>query len=249
MLGSMKKAAVVLLLLLIPLAGLAREADGPRQNLWVELRWVESRLTGAALAAVQGGAVVVGTAGTVTSSGGVGLSTQRREDERPPTQRLLVLNGATARVKLTERTPIQWVDYTAQVDPNSASAGAAGTAGSNANASSKVFAAPRSGMVEQTQGFTVTPHWPGGRQSVRVELQAQAPRIAATAGLSGAGAAGEQASSQLSTQTVVLLPLGQWQTVARSGSTPQRSEPGLLSSRDTESHSLRELQIRVELAP
>ena len=263
MLDCMKKVAVVLLFLLIPLAGLAREADGPRQNLWVELRWVESRLTGAAVAAVQGGAVVVGTGGTVTSSGGAGLSTQRREDERPPTQRLLVLNGATARVQLTERTPIQWVDYTAQVDPNSAATGTAGTAGSNANpnANTKVWAAPRSSVVEQTQGFTVTPHWPGGRQPVRVEVQAQAPRVAAIAGLSGAGAGavagagagagagGEQASSQLSTQTVVLLPLSQWQTVARSGSTPQRPEPGVLSSRDAESHSTRELQIRVELAP
>jgi hypothetical protein len=247
MLSRMKKVATALLFLLIPLAGQARDAQGPQQNLWVELRWVESRLTGAALAAVQGGAVVVGTAGTVTSSGGAGLSTQRREDEqRPPTQRLLVLNGATARVQLTERTPIQWVDYTAQVDPNSA---ATGTAGSNPNASTQVWAAPRSSVLEQTQGFTVTPHWPGGRQPVRVELQAQAPRIAATAGMPGAGTGGEQASSQLSTQTVVLLPLGQWQTVARSGSTPQRPERGVLSSRDAESHSLRELQIRVELSP
>ncbi|MGS0753598.1 hypothetical protein ACVBEH_01845 [Roseateles sp. GG27B] len=144
------------------------------------------------------------------------------------------------------------------MDPTSSTpgtAGTAGTAGSNANpnANTKVWAAPRSSVVEQTQGFAVTPHWPGGLQPVRVEVQAQAPRIAAAAGMSGAGAGagtgGEQASSQLSTQTVVLLPLGQWQTVARSGSTPQRLERGVLSSREAESHSMRELQIRVDLAP
>lgn len=255
MLGCMKNVAAALLFLLIPQAGQARDAEGPRQNLWVELRWVDARLTGAALAAVPGGAVVVGTGGTATSSGSAGLSTQRREDERQPTQRLLVLNGASARVQLTERTPIQWVDYTAQVDASSGTPSVTPSNGpsANPNAGTKVWAAPRSNVIEQTQGFTVKPHWPGGRQPVRVEVQAQAPRMDATsgmpAGVAPAGTEGESPSTQLSTQTVVLLPLGQWLTVARSGSMPLRAERGVLSSRDTESHSTRELQIRVDLAP
>jgi hypothetical protein len=49
--------------------------------------------------------------------------------------------------------------------------------------------------------------------------------------------------------STVQLPLDQWFTVARQGGAARRSEPGVLSTRDAEGASGRELQMRVSLAP
>ncbi|MBT9494104.1 MAG: hypothetical protein IV107_17560 [Paucibacter sp.] len=208
-------------------------SGGPRQNLWVELRWVDSAVSGAALAAIRDGSVVVGTAGSVSARGSVGFSTQRRDEQQ--VQRLLVLNGHQASVQLTEVTPVQWLDLGVQFD--AAAGAAAGAANMN-----KGWAVPRQGVAEQTQGFTVTPHWPGGQQPVRVELRAQ--------GSSGSGNLLQaQAQTQAQVLSTVSVGLGQWLTVARSGAATQRQQRGVISSRSAETQNSRELQLRVELAP
>lgn len=216
----------VALLALFALAPAA--AAGPAQNLWVEVRWVDSAVSGAAVAGLSTGATVVGTAGTVSARGGVGLSTQRRDEQQ--VQRLLVLNGHPASVRLTEQTPVQWLDFGVQFDAGGANPG--GTA-------NRGWALPRNGVTEQTQGFSVTPHWPGGQQPVRVELRAQA----------SAGTMQGQTQNQAEVLSTVSVALGQWLTVARSGAATQRQERGVISSRSAETQSARELQLRVDLAP
>jgi len=210
-------------------------AEGPRQNLWVELRWVDSSVSGAAVAGVREGAVVVGTAGSVSPRGAVELSTRRRDEGTEQLQRLLVLNGHSASVQLSELAPVEWLDYGVQADLN-----ANGNAGPAQPG--KVYALPRKSMVEQTRGFSVSPHWPGGSQPVRVELKAQHLTPGA---MNGAG--GTPVRSQV--LSTVQVPLGDWVTVARSGQGLQRQERGVISSRDAEARSLRELQLRVQLAP
>jgi hypothetical protein len=237
----MKKQPVfaATLLALSLLAAQAVAAGGPSQNLWVEVRWVDSAVSGAAVAAVRDGAVVVGTAGSVTARGGAAVSTQRRDEQQ--VQRLLVLNGHQASVQLTETTPVQWLDFGVQFD--AVAGGAANTNNANnASNTNKGWAVPRSGVSEQTQGFTVTPQWPGGQQPVRVELRAQS---------SGNASAQSPSPSQTQAQIVstVSVALGQWLTVARSGAATQRQERGVISSRSAEAQTSRELQLRVELAP
>ncbi|MCV2359376.1 hypothetical protein LNV08_10365 [Paucibacter sp. TC2R-5] len=218
-------------------------SSAAQQNLWVEVRWVDSALSGAALSAVREGSVVVGTAGSVSARGSVGFNTQRRDDQQ--VQRLLVLNGHQASVQLTESTPVQWVDFAVPFNAGGGAGGAvplpAAGAGANSNPG---WAMPRNGVTEQTQGFTVTPHWPGGQQAVRVELRAQ--------GTSGSGSL-LQGQTQTQTQAQVIstvsVSLGQWLTVARSGAATQRQERGVISSRSAETQSTRELQLRVDLAP
>jgi hypothetical protein len=217
----------------------AADTPGPRRNLWVEVRWVDSAVSGAALAAVREGSVVVGTAGSVSTRGSVGLSTQRRDEQQ--VQRLLVLNGQQASVHLTEVTPVQWLDFGVQFDAGAGGAVPLPAAGAASN-SNRGWAVPRNGVTEQTQGFTVTPHWPGGQQPVRVELRAQ-----------GSSGSGNLLQGQAQTQTQVLstvsVSLGQWLTVARSGAAIQRQERGVISSRSAETQNSRELQLRVDLAP
>jgi len=203
---------------------MAREAAGPPRNLLVELRWVESTLSGSALSGVREGAVVLGTAGSVSPKPGLTLSTRRGPvlQEQNAIQRLLVLNGRAASVSLSEQQPLQWLDYAVQSEP-----GQPGLAGA------RVTARSRTAWVEQTRSFTVTPHWPGGRQPVTVELKAMNP----------------EGSGQAQLFSTVQLALDEWLTVARSGASVQRAQPGVLSSRDAEAQTSRELQLRVSLAP
>lgn len=220
-------------LLLLPalLLGLgAGAAAQPRQNLLVELRWVESGISGAAVAGVRQGAVVVGTGGSVsTRSGGLTLSTRRVEEDISTQQQVLVLNGGTASVMLAEVELLQWLDYGVSLR----SVGGGG-ANERPETRARIEAQSRSLPVERRRGFAISPSWPGGQQPVRVELRALSP----------SGQAGE--TEIFST---VQVPLGQWLTVARRGGQLQRSESGVISSRDAEQQTQRELQLRVQPAP
>lgn len=209
---------------------------------------MDSALSGAALSAVRDGSVVVGTAGSVSARGSVGFNTQRRDEQQ--VQRLLVLNGHQASVHLTESTPIQWVDFAL---PFNAGGGAGGavplpSTGAVGNANPG-WAVPRNGVIEQTRGFTVTPHWPGGQQPVRVELRAQGSGASDSNNAFTQGQAHTQGQTQAQVLSTVSVGLGQWLTVARSGAATQRQERGVISSRSAEAQSTRELQLRVDLAP
>jgi hypothetical protein len=99
----------------------------------------------------------------------------------------------------------------------------------------RLQAQSRSLPVERQRGFALTPHWPGGRQPVRVELRALGPP--------------GQTGAQTELLSTVQLPLGDWLTVARSGAATRAPEPGVIRSSDAESQRSRELQLRVSLLP
>ena len=76
---------------LLNLAGalaLPVRAAEPRVNLWVELRWVDSRVSQAAIAGLRDGAVVVGTGGAVSPRGAIVLSTEQQAAQGQLLQRL-----------------------------------------------------------------------------------------------------------------------------------------------------------------
>lgn len=223
--------ALISLLLLFALCAQASAQALPRKNLWVELRWVETQVSAAAVAGVRDGAVVLGTAGSVSPRGQVVISTDKRESGMQLLPRLLVLNGASASVQLSEMTPVQWLDYGIEASP---------TTGGSPTGGAKVYAVPRSGISTQTRSVSVSPRWPGPRQPVTVELRTQLDQAATDP------AAPRQQTLLLST---VQLPLGEWLTIARSGASLQTQQRGTLSTRDAEASVLRELQLRVDIAP
>ena len=208
---------------------------GPQRNLWVELRWVDSGISAAAVAGVREGARELGTRRPSLARD---TEAQRTEQQL---QRVLVLNGEQASLQLSETLPLQWLELTAVA----ADAGPAGP-GQPGRLGGKVRAESRSAWIEQTRGFTLRPFWPGGSQPVRVELQAQGPAAGEAPGLQPSG---QPAARSEMLRSTVSLPLGSWLTVARSGARLQTQERGVLSSRDAEQLGQRELQLRVELAP
>jgi len=209
------KRRTLLPLILLPLA--ARAAP-PAVQLVVELRWVDGHLPGAAQGGVRDGAVVVGTAGAV-SPRGPGVVTSTDIAAPPPAQRLRVLNGQRAELRLTTREPLQWVDAVVELD----------AASGRAAAPRRLYASPRQGERRTTQSFTVTPTWPGGRAPVRVAFSVDT---------------GDEAF-----QSTLDLPLERWQAVARSGAPAAPAPRGTLSSADAAGRPERELQLRVSVQP
>ena len=229
MLGVMKqmrRCFFALCVALAALAGVPAGAAGPARNLEVELRWVDSSVSGVALAGVRDGATVIGTAGSVSPTPMITLSTQHPADANDQAQRIIVLNGKSASVTMSEQMPVQWLDYAVQMQ---------GAAGGQAPDLSKarISAAPRTSFVERTRGFVVTPQWPGGKQPVQVELKAMTP----------------QDGGQQQVFSTVQVALGDWITVARSGGPLHAPEPGVIRSSDAEPQVSRELQLRVNVAP
>ena len=221
----------VLLSLLAPLAlALPVRAAEPRVNLWVELRWVDSRVSQAAVAGVRDGAVVVGTGGSVSPRGAVVLSTEQQAAQGQLLQRLTVLNGFRASVQLGELTPLQWLELSVPLPPP-------GQAPSRDAGRAHL----RQGHVEQVRGFSLEPHWPGGREPVRVSLRTQ--------DLTPSEAGPGQPPVRTELESTALVPLDEWVTVARTGGQLRRSERGTFSTRDAEAVSSRELQVRIQLAP
>ena len=210
----------------------------PPQNLWVELRWVDSAISAAAVGGTARGAVVIGTAGSVSPQPGQTLSTATRAAAAlAASPRVRVLNGQSASIRLTEQQHTQTVDFALDMPWAPPQTDVTTFVAASASAAVRVIASPRTSTVELSHGFVVRPSWPGGRLPVRVELQAF----------------GASTDGRHSVSSTVLLPLGDWLTVARHGATVGAPEsvwvPGRVSSDDAAAQPGRELQLRVSLAP
>jgi len=150
------------LLALLPLLALAPllAAEPPRQMLQVELRWVESSLSAAALAGNRQGAVVVGTGGSVSPRGGQVLSTRPVDAGVGPVQRLMVLNGHSASALMSEPRRLEYLDWGVQ----------------SRQGRLEPQAQARSVWVERQTGVQLKVLWPGGTQPALLELRTLQPR-------------------------------------------------------------------------
>ena len=201
-----KLTAMRHLLLVVVLAFAAGPCAAADEMLRIEWRWVESNLPGAALSGLRDGATVWGTAGSVSpKAGGTTLSTRTAQDNISPVQELRVLNGHEASQRFDAPVLVQWVE------------------GDRRRA--KLKGAPSS----TSNGFAVTPQWPGGAAPVKLNIKTI------------------DASGEFS--TTASQPLNEWHTVLRSGGTAKAAERGTTSTREAEGVASRELQLRVSLEP
>lgn len=87
----------------------------------------------------------------------------------------------------------------------------------------------RQAWAEAATGVVLRPRWPGGAAPVELEVSAEV-------------ATGTQ---QGSIGTQVLVPLGEWFTLATDGSQRIASQRGTLSTHDIDTRTQRELQVRI----
>ncbi|MDH0865666.1 hypothetical protein [Mitsuaria sp. GD03876] len=217
--------------------GVGAHAQGPKQNLEVELRWVESELSASTVAGSRDGSTVVSTGGSVSPRGGVTLSTENREQRQQLFPRMLVLNGAQASFTMTESTPIQWVDV------------ALDRRQGQGDGRDRVVVVPRQGMAERVRGIVVKPSWPGGRSPVNVEVRATDQAQMPQGGAYGTSLPDAQQRPSTDVLSTVQAPLGVWVTIARTGGVATTASRNVYSTRDAEVQKLRELQLRVDVAP
>jgi hypothetical protein len=164
------------------------------------------------------------------SDAGYSVSTKPRE-ALMTAQTVSVRNGEKASLNVSKSMPMQWVQ---SVSVQNSTLSASGMSATNTGGG------VTNGLVwlEAGQSLQVQPRWPGGKQPVRVDIEVQSTSVAPRSGTE----LPDQTKSQLT--TTVNAPLGQWVTMAISGSAPQ---PGVYSSQAA-ANSQRLLQIRV-LAP
>jgi hypothetical protein len=209
------RRAWTLSLLLWPLAPALSAPPLPQRNLAVELRVVESgHMAG------QGGQVTLSSRGRGEVAGAMTLSAGARQQSLDAQQRVLVLNGARATLRLSQGvlvddTEVAWTPW--------------GPA-----------AAVRSQWVELVNGIDVAPRWPGGDAPVTVELSAQR---------AGGGVAGTMRQSGTPAQWTLLstvqVPLGEWLDVAQVGERQPHAAAGGFGAATASRQ--RSLQLRVSL--
>lgn len=180
----------------IALCGLLPNATGAgaaptRRDLVVELRQVTQ-----GPAAREDGDNAAGYAVSTTPADG-GFAPQQ----------LRVQSGEKAVLRITQSTPMQWVQ--------SAQSGSASLSAGGASATQNAAGVTQaSTTLESGQTLVATPHWAGGNKPVRVELDWQTATLAERTGADLPTTTRHQFSSTLN------LPLRQWVTIATSGANP-----------------------------
>ena len=143
-------------------------------------------------------------------------------------QSVQVRNGEKASLSVNNAMPMQWVQSVAGQSASLATAGT--TASSSGGTVNNAII-----WMDMGQSIKVQPRWPGAKQLVKVEIEMQSANVDERIGAE----LPNQSRHQLA--TTVSVPLGQWVTIAASGSRPQR---GVYGSEPV-SDARRLLQIRV----
>jgi hypothetical protein len=195
--------------------GLAQAAP-PQRNLSVEMRVSDDQADAQRDAQ---GSVSIGSRGSRANVGGsVTVQAGSSRQASDATQRVLVLNGGRATLRLAQGlqiddTEVWWTPW----GPG---------------------AAVRSQWVELVNGMEVQPRWPGGDAPVLLEIAAQSAGRATPN-------SGQPLPPQASVFTTVQVPMGEWVEVARLRGRQSTVAGGGFGA--STSSRQRSLQVRVSL--
>ena len=199
-------------------ACLARATAAPQRNLSVEMRVSDEQSD--AQREAQGSVTVGSRGGRASAGGAVTLQSASTRHMSDAVQRVLVLNGGRATLRLAQGlqlddTEVWWTPWGAG-------------------------AAVRSQWVELVNGMEVQPRWPGGDAPVRLEIAAQS-------GGRATHRSGQPLPPQASVFTTVQLPMGEWVEVARLQGRQSASTVSSGGFGAATSSRQRSLQVRVSL--
>jgi hypothetical protein len=163
------------------------------------------------------GALQLGNDGQLDAQARVQLRQQQTQQSATASQQVLVLNGRSARIALHTSTPLRVVQTVVR---NGARIVTRGTV-----------------LLDATTGFLATPRWDGSNQA---ELELAASQ--ATPPTPGMPAGAIPVSSAAST---LVLPLGEWVTVAESDQDSRSTGSGLGGSASETDQRASALQVRL----
>ncbi|HOM14032.1 MAG TPA: hypothetical protein PLB41_12015 [Rubrivivax sp.] len=170
------------------LCSASAHAAPPQRNLSVETRITDEQFD--AQRSAQGSVTIGSRGGRVDADGSLAVHSGRMRQAGDAAQRVLVLNGARATLRLAQGMPVE---------------------------STEVWWTPwgpgavvRSQWVELVNGMEVQPLWPGGDAPVTVQLAAQSADRPAPGQTPG-----RTLPAQAQVLTTVQAPLGEWVEIAR----------------------------------
>ncbi|APW44449.1 hypothetical protein RS694_19285 [Rhodoferax saidenbachensis] len=188
----------------------------PLRNLQIEVRQVQSGESQRNEAGSAGG-VQIDSQGQVAVQGTLRLQQRQSQQSSSASQLVLVLNGRSARIALGTVWPLR-VFQTWLRD-------------------GRLVTTQGTLLIQAGTGFSATPRWDGS-DVVELEIAAQqAPGNAANA----VGAL----QNNSSTTSVVVVPLGEWSTVAQSEQSSQDQQSGLAGGARVSTQSRTDVQVRV----
>ena len=197
----------------------AAQAAPPLRNLSVEMRVSDEQFD--AQRGAQGNVSIGSRGGRTDADGSVSVQAGSTRQTGDATQRVLVLNGGRATLRLAQGLPV---------------------------ASTEVWWTPwgpgavvRSQWVELVNGMEVRPQWPGGDAPVTLEIAAQ------SAGRATPQPPGQALPEQAAVLTTVQAPLGEWVEVARVQSRSGSSSVSTGGFGAATASRERSLQLRVSL--
>ncbi len=217
-------------------------AAGPQVNLTVSWRLDTTGRSQATRQVVQG-QVIVDSRGQVIGRTGLGATTVDTEASQQTEQMLQVLNGQQARLHVGRQVGRQsWqIVWSPPSDGGGSQAGGQGSHGLHSQTT----------WVDLGEGLVVRPRWAGGRQPVRLEIEAPSSRALNPGSPMGAGFEPDGQVGRTEVSTTLALPLGQWTAIAQSGHTRQtdsrRSGGTQLSTRELDDSGAQTLWVRVSL--
>jgi hypothetical protein len=214
--------------LVLSAAGMAAApalAEVPQRNLLVAWRLQSTDTAMQAERGVRQGEIRVDSRSGMSGQGVLTWSNHHGQDSRQGTLQVMVLNGASARLTLSQQQPsVHWQFLVS--DPRSP----------------QVQALGQTVWVTREQGLRVRPVWSGGRSPVRLEFEVQGEVADATQRTRP-----DDPRPQLQSSAVVLVPLDQWTVVARSGQQAQRQQQGSYASAEASQDGHSTLEIKVSL--
>ena len=187
----------------------------PLRNLQIEVRQVQSNTSDSTSAGVSG-TVRIGSNGQTGVNGQIQIQQNSQTRSGNNTQFALVLNGRSTRIALGATVPLRvYQTYVRN--------------GQRVLAEGNV-------LLEANTGFNATPRW-SGADTVELEIGAQ-QALAASPQVGGL-------NPTSSVTSVVVVPLGEWSTIAQSEQSGNTTDRSLLGSAGSASQSAVEVQVRV----
>jgi hypothetical protein len=199
------------------LAGHAAHAAGPQVNLTVSWR-LDDAVQGRGARAVVQGQVIVDSRGQVIGRTGLGATTVETERSQQTEQMLQVLNGQQAKLYVGKQVGRQsWqIVWAPPSGGGGGGGGGGGTDTGSAHGGSHGLQSQTT-WVDLGEGLVVRPRWAGGRQPVKLDIEARSSRALNPDARLGSGFEPDGQVGRTEVSTTLALPLGQWTLIARSG--------------------------------
>ena len=190
----------------------------PLRNLLIEVRQVQSASTQQS-AVETGGGVRIGDDGHISAQAQLLARQQQSQQGNTALQQVMVLNGRNATIALRTSQPMRLLQSFVR--------------------NGRVIVAQGVAFIEAGTGFVATPRW-DGTEMVELSIAAEQSTVPPDGTRSVPGA-----RSTSSTQSMLIVPMGQWTAIAQSELSSKNDSRNYGANSASAMQSSTEVQVRI----